>query len=296
MIPTDRRQFLRVAVAGAALAATPAVAIEPIKRTGKSHLRLSIAGYSYRKYLDVKKKEMTYDDFIDAAAQMGTDAVELTQYYFPETTPEYLASLKGRATRQGLDVSGTAVGNAFTHTDPAKLKEQIDMVKKWVEITSRLGGKTIRIFAGGLEKGDTEEKARARCIEAIQESCDHAGKYGIYLALENHGGIVTTIDQMLAIVKAVKHDWFGVNWDTGNFQSADPYADLTKLAPYAVVVQIKTEIHRAGQKKEDADLKKLLDILRGVNYRGYVALEYEAEEEPKTAIPKAIATLQKLVS
>src|SRR5262245_15598108 len=117
MIPTDRRQFLRAAVAagaGATLAVTPAAAIEPIKRTGKSHLRLSIAGYSYRDYLQ-RKKEMTYYDFIDAAAQMGTDAVELTKYYFPETSPEYLASLKGRATRLGLDVSGTAVGNVFTH-------------------------------------------------------------------------------------------------------------------------------------------------------------------------------------
>jgi sugar phosphate isomerase/epimerase len=298
MIPTDRRQFLRVAVAagaGAALAATPAAAIEPVKRSGKSHLRLSIAGYSYRKYLDLKKKEMTYDDFIDAAARMGTDAVELTQYYFPETTPEYLASLKGRATRLGLDVSGTAVGNTFTHTDPAKLKAQIDMVKKWVEHTSRLGGKTIRIFAGGLEKGDTEEKARGRCVEAIQEACDHAGKYGIYLALENHGGIVSNIDQMLTLVKAVKHDWFGVNFDTGNFHSPDPYSDLTKLAPYAVVCQIKTEIQRTGMKKEQADLKKLTDILRGADFRGYIALEYEADEEPKTGVPNAIEKLKKLM-
>src|SRR5262249_19556101 len=154
---------------------------------------------------------------------------ELTQYYFPETSPAYLASLKGRATRQGLDVSGTAVGNTFTFTDPAKHKAQIDLVKTWVENTSRLGGKTIRIFAGRGDKREPEETARARCVEAIQECCDHAGKYGIYLALENHGGIVTTIDQMLALVGAVKHDWFGVNFDTGNFHSPDPYADLTKL-------------------------------------------------------------------
>jgi len=168
-------------------------------------------------------------------------------------------------------------------------------VKKWVEHTSRLGGKTIRIFAGGLEKGDTEEKARARCVEAIQEACDYAGKYGIYLALENHGGIVATIDQMLAVVKAVKHDWFGVNFDTGNFHSPDPYADLTKLAPYAVVCQIKTEIQRMGMKKEPADLKRLTDILREADFRGYIALEYEAEEEPKTGVPNAIEKLKKLM-
>jgi sugar phosphate isomerase/epimerase len=270
-------------------------AIEPIRRTGPSHLRLSIAAYSYRKYLDLKKKEMTLFDFIDASANMGLDAVELTAYYFPETTPQYLAALKGRATRLGLDVSGTAVGNNFCVAEPDKLREQITMVKQWVEHTSRLGGKTIRIFAGNTPRGDTEEKARARCIEAIQEACDHAGKYGIYLALENHGGITSTLDQMLMLVKAVKHDWFGVNFDTGNFHTPDPYADLEKLAPYAVVCQIKTEIQRAGMKKENADLKRLTEILRKANFRGYVALEYEAEEDPKTAVPRIIEALKKLM-
>jgi sugar phosphate isomerase/epimerase len=236
---------------------------------------------------------MTLDDFIDLAAGMDLDAVELTSYYFPETTPDYLARLKGRCTRLGLDVSGTAVGNNFCVTDPEKRKQQLDLVKQWVEHTSRLGGKTIRIFAGTAEKGDPEDQARARCVEAIQEACDHAGKYGIYLALENHGGITATPEQILALVKAVKHDWFGVNMDTGNFHTADPYADLEKIAPYAVVTQVKTEIQRPGMKKEDADLKRLVEILRAVNYRGYVALEYEAAEDPKAAVPGHVAALRK---
>jgi hydroxypyruvate isomerase len=86
-----------------------------------------------------------------------------------------------------------------------------------------------------------------------------------------------------------------VNLDTGNFVSADPYADLTRLAPYAVTVQIKTEIHRTGKKNEEADLKKLTEILRSAGYRGYIALEYEAKEEPKTAIPRHLETLKKLM-
>jgi sugar phosphate isomerase/epimerase len=295
-MPT-RRRFLQSAVASLGVAST-APAIDPISRPGKSHIRLSIAGYSYRKYLELKQKPkppMTYDDFIDNAAAMDLDAVELTAYYFPETTSEYLAHLKGRCTRLGLDISGTAVGNNFAVSSPEKLKEQLKYVRDWVEHSARLGAKTVRIFAGAPDKGDSEEKARARCIEAIQESCDHAAKHGIYLALENHGGLVTTIDQMLSIVKAVKHDWFGVNFDTGNFHSADPYADLVQLAPYAVVVQVKTEIQRAGKKKEEADLPRLIGILRDAHFRGYVALEYEADEEPKTAIPRAVAALQKIV-
>jgi sugar phosphate isomerase/epimerase len=301
MNSATRRQFLGSTVTASAtlaLVGAKGSAIEAIGRNGKSHIRLSMAAYSYRKYLDLKHKPrppMTLDDFIETAAALGIDAVEPTAYYFAETSPEYLAHLKGKCTRLGLDVSGTAVGNNFCLREPDKLRAQIDSVKRWVDITSRLGGKTIRIFAGSPDKGDTEEQARARCLAAIQEACDYAGKAGIFLALENHGGITTTIDQMLALVKAVQHDWFGVNWDTGNFVSADPYADLTQLAPYAVTVQIKSEIKRSGKKKEDADLRRLIDILRAADYRGYVALEYEADEDPKTAVPRVIEALKPLM-
>jgi sugar phosphate isomerase/epimerase len=301
MTATTRRQFLHTALAaGTGLAlAGPAVAIEPVRRTGKPHIRLSIAAYSYRKYLDLKlkpKPSMTLDDFVDLAAGMDLDAVEPTAYYFAETSPAYLAHLKGKCSRLGLDVSGTAISNDFCVADPVELKKQIAHVKTWAEIAARLGAKTVRIFAGRTPKGDTEEAARRRCVEAIQEACDHAAQHGVYLALENHGGITATIEQMLAIVQAVQHDWFGVNWDTGNFHSADPYADLARLAPYAVTVQIKTEIQRTGRPKEEADLARLLDLLRAASYRGYVALEYEAAEDPMTAVPRHIAALKKLLS
>jgi len=295
---TTRRQFLTAsaALAGAALVPmSPAPAIEPIARNGKPHLRLSLAAYSFRTYLDLKKPTMTLDEFAELAADLDLDAIEPTAYYFKDTSPEYMAHLKGKCTRLGLDISGTAVGNDFCITESEKLAQQMQMVKSWTENAARLGAKTVRIFAGTLKKGDSEESARKRCVAAIQEACDHAAKFGVILALENHGGIVATAEQMLAIVKEVKHDWFGVNLDTGNFHTADPYADLATIAPYAVVVQLKTEIQREKQKKEDADLKRLIDILRTANYRGYVALEYEAAEDPKTAVPRAIAALKKLV-
>src|SRR5215472_11012356 len=99
-----RRRFLQSAVAGLAATST-AAAIDPIRRNGKSHIRLSIAGYSYRKYLELKikpKPPMTLDDFVDLAAGMNLDAVEPTAYYFAETSQEYLAHLKGKCSRLGL--------------------------------------------------------------------------------------------------------------------------------------------------------------------------------------------------
>jgi sugar phosphate isomerase/epimerase len=293
MLHLSRRDWLAACAAGVVLPSA-AIAAEPIARNGKPRLKLSLAAYSFRQLLDLKKKpkpEWTFADFIDFAAAQDIDAVEFTAYYFAETTPGYLAVLKSRCTRLGLDVSGTAVGNNFC--DPAKLKTEMTSVKEWIERTSFLGGKTMRIFAGNVPKGGTEEKARDRCIAAIEEACDHAAKYGIYLALENHGGIVSTADQILSIVKAVKKDNFGVNLDTGNFHTPDPYGDLEKVAPFAVVSQLKTEVAPSG-KAQEADLQRLTDIYRKANFRGYVALEYEAKEDAKTAVPRALAALKKL--
>jgi sugar phosphate isomerase/epimerase len=296
----SRRRFLQAAAAagaGAALAAAPATAIEPIARVGKPQIKLSCAAYSYRRYLELNPKQkpkMTLADFIDACAVLPLEAVELTSYYFPETGNRFLANLKGRCTRLGLDVSGCATRNDFCQPNADAVKKDIAHVKAWLEHTARLGGKTLRIFAGRVANGDKEPQARNRCVDAIHEVCDHAADFGVYVALENHGGITDSIEQMLAIVKQVKHPWFGVNFDTGNFHSANPYDDLARLAPYAVVCQIKSEIRRAGGNKEQADLKRLIQILRDANFRGYVALEHEANEDPKEAVPRILAELHKL--
>ncbi|MBL8824315.1 MAG: sugar phosphate isomerase/epimerase [Planctomycetia bacterium] len=293
----NRRHWLKQTLALGTLAAVSPhiVAIDPIVRKGPAQLKLSIAAYSYRDYLTGKKQPaMTLDGFVDLCAELGLPAVELTSYYFKDTSTAALTRLKGRCTRLGLDVSGGAVGNKFTEADPAKLKDEIRKTKEWTERYSVLGAKAIRIFAGNAIKGEEESVTRARCMEAIQEVCEHASQYGIYMALENHGGIVTTAEQLLAIVQAIKHEWFGVNLDSGNFRTVDPYGDIAKLAPYAVNVQFKTEIQVAGKKKEPADMNKLVNILKEARYRGYVALEYEAAADPLKAIPEHIQQLKSL--
>ena len=43
-------------------------------------------------------------------------------------------------------------------------------------------------------------------------------------------------------------------------------------------------------------LKRLIEILRQAQYRGYVALEYEAAEDPMKVVPRHAAALSKLMS
>ncbi|HMB02656.1 MAG TPA: TIM barrel protein [Isosphaeraceae bacterium] len=120
---------------------------------------------------------------------------------------------------------------------------------------------------------------------------------GVILALENHGGGVTeTVEQLLRLVRAIQGPNFGVNLDTGNFHGEDPYTEIARAAPYAVNVQVKTEIRRKGRTKEPADLAKVIGILREARYSGYVVLEYDAAEDAMTAVPRYIKTLRSLIS
>jgi sugar phosphate isomerase/epimerase len=298
MSGTSRRDFLRAAAAGAALApALPAVAaaVDPIRRPGdKPDLKLSLAAYSFRQFLDLKKPSMTLFDFIDMAADWPLDAVELTSYYFAETNDDYLIRLREHAAKRKLAISGVPVGNTFTVRDDDRRKQEIGKVKQWTGRAHKLGAETVRVFAGNLEKGDTLESARRRVRTALESCCKDAPA-GVILALENHGGITATAEDVLALVKPVICSNLGVNLDTGNFRTPDPYEDMAQLVPYAVVCQIKTEVTPAGKGKQEADLGRIVKILKDGNFHGYVALEYEAAEDPKVAVPRYLKELRKLI-
>ncbi len=80
--------------------------------------------------------------------------------------------------------------------------------------------------------------------------------------------------------------------DTGNFLE-NPYEKLAKLAGKTVFVQAKTYYGGGTWYTLKLDYDKIAAILRKVDYRGYVSLEYEGRDAAKTAIPKSLAMLRK---
>ena len=134
-----------MAIAGlgtAASLAPSAFAIEPFKRAGKPKLMLSLAAYSFRQYFkdgkgtDAKAdaaKRIDMLEFIDYCADHDC-AAETTSYYFPaKVTDDFLVKLKRHAFLRGVPISGTAVGNTFTHKPGPKRDAEIKSVKEWVD-------------------------------------------------------------------------------------------------------------------------------------------------------------------
>lgn len=304
MFSISRRRFLQLT--GGAVLAAPVFAAEPFNRTGRPRLNLSLAAYSFRDFFEDSTKpgkaprepRLDMHRFIDFCAEHGCVGAELTSYFFPkDVTAEALREVRRHAFLRGVEVSGTSVGNTFTFPPGPERDLQLKLVKDWIARAAVLGAPHIRVFAGNQQKGQTAEEAQRLTVEALAECCDFAGTQGIFLGLENHGGIVAEPEALIAIVRAVKSPWLGINLDTGNFHTADPYAALAQCAPYAVNVQVKTEIRPAGAKENaPADLPRLIKILRDANYQGWVVLEYEAKEDPWTAVPPLLAKLRGLLA
>ena len=294
-----RRNFLAACGGMAAgltswqIAGAPARAIDPIARNGRAKFKFSLAAYSYRSLLQGNPAKLTLSDFIRDCAQLGLEGTELTSYYFPKTvTLGYLRQLKSEAFRLGLDVSGTAVGNDFGHTDPTRRKQEIQGVKRWIRYAEVLSAPVIRIFAGHAQKGSSPAEAHSLMVSAIEECCDYAGQHGVHLALENHGGPTSTADGLLAFVRDVKSPWFGVNMDTGNFHSDDIYGDLARVAPYTLNVQVKVVVSGSDGQKRPSDFKQLAQLLREAEYRGYIVLEYEESGDPQKESARFIEQLR----
>ena len=114
--------------------------------------------------------------------------------------------------------------------------------------------------------------------------------YGKARRIEPHE--IEQIAEALRIKKEIGSPWLSLLMDTGNFLE-DPYDKLEMIAPHTSFVQAKTYYGGGEWYTLDLDYKRIIDILRKVNYQGYLSLEYEGKEDAASAVPKSIEMLRK---
>lgn len=284
----NRRHVLKTGLAAGVAALSPWGVAKPADRFKTRHI--SLAAYSVRKTLEAGQMDLF--GFIDWCAEMELAGTELTSYYFKKGFDRsYIHELRRHAFLKGVSVSGTAIRNNFCLPPGAEKDKETAQVRQWIDHAAELFAPHIRIFAGDVPKGADQKTAIGWVADGIKQVLPHAAQRGIVLGLENHGGITARAADHLAICDAVgNHPWFGINLDTGNFRT-NAYEELEMIAPRAVNVQVKVQITGSDGKRGPVDLDRLKAILDKVNYQGWVALEYEAEN-PQTEIPTWIKKLK----
>ncbi|HRQ88316.1 MAG TPA: sugar phosphate isomerase/epimerase family protein [Bacteroidia bacterium] len=278
---------------------------DPYPRSGKG-LQVGLAAYSFRDYFEYSrgKRNAKYDEagdrrmdmpkFIRYCAEHGAKTAELTSYFFPpDAGAEAFRECREVAEAAGIVISGTAVGNNFSHPiGSAEQTEQIAHVKEWIDNANLMGAPHIRIFAGVPPKGVEGDDADRNVIDALEKAAVYAAEKQVYLGIENHDS-VSTAERLLRLVRSVESPWVGVNLDGGNFIADDVYAEIAASVPYAVNVQLKTEIKiEGGKKKVPADLERIVKILRDGGYEGAVVLEFEEAVDPYEHVPPLLEQLR----
>ena len=97
-------------------------------------------------------KTMTYEDLIRIAVETGTDGIDMTVYWLPATTDDYLLPLRRLAWKNRVEIY--SIGTRVRLAQPtAELREkELAELRKWVDVAQRVGATHLRVF-GGNETG-----------------------------------------------------------------------------------------------------------------------------------------------
>jgi sugar phosphate isomerase/epimerase len=281
----NRRQLLTT------LASATTVSQLDAQVTPGYRFRSGLVAYSYRK--ELAAKTMSYEDLIRRIADWGLDGLDCTVYWFAGTSPEYLASLRKAAFKNGVQIYNAGVRVQLSQPTPELQLAEFENIRKWVDVADRLGASHVRVFGGNVPKGATEQQAIAWAAEVLKRGADYAGTKGITLGVENDYGLTVEAGPTAAIVRQAASPWAGVNADTGNLRR-DGYRQLVTLLTYLTSVHLKGQVSAPDGSKEPADWARLLGILGNAGYRGYVGLEYEGTEA-ETEVPRMAAELRTVV-
>ena len=303
----QRRNFLKtITLSGFGLSTdfSPENEVQP---NAIGRIKLSVSSYSYWHF---KKDKFPIEKVIDEAAKLGVEGIDVLHRQMEGEDNAYLQKLKRHAFINGIALTCLSIHQGFVTPDKDELKKNVDHTKKCIELAAKMGIPCMRLNTGrwnttksfdelmknrGIEPilpGYTEDDGFKWCIDGINQCLATAEQNGVLLALENHWGLGSTPEGLIRIKKAIDSPWLSILMDTGNFLE-NPYSKLEMIAPYTQFVQAKTYYGGGERYSLELDYKRIVDILRKVNYQGYISIEFEGKEAPESGVQKSVDLLRK---
>src|SRR4029077_15013426 len=112
--------------------------------------------------------------------------------------------LKRHAFINGVDISGTGVRNDFAVSDAARRKADVQMVKDWIVVASKLGAPVIRVFSGSKRPESHSFDQALEWMIADFKACAEFGKeHGVVVGLQQHNDFLKTADEAIRVIDGV---------------------------------------------------------------------------------------------
>jgi len=237
-------------------------------------------------------QDITLLDFPGFARERyGLRAVELCQMHFLASDKAYLDDLRGRIAEAGSQVVNVPidVGN-ISEPDPKVRRHDLENIKKWMEAAAYIGSPCARVNSGRQPEGQEDI---GLTIASYSELAEHAGKLGITLLLENHGGLSADPNNIIKLVEGVGSERFRLCPDFGNFDESIRYRALEMMFPYAVMTHAKTFEFDAQGREVRYDLDRCMKMLAASGYRGPLSIEFEGPGDQYEGVAKSVELLSR---
>lgn len=172
-------------------------------------------------------RSLTLFQWIEMAAGLGVDGLELYPGFFTSFERSYLTEIRTALQKHSLAMPMLCASPDFTQPDQTARKTEIEKSKRMIELVdffSAAEPRTCRVLSGQRRPDISEEQGIEMVVECIQQLLPHAQEHGVVLAIENHYKdnywIYPEFAQHLPIfsriVHAIDSPWFGVNYDPSN--------------------------------------------------------------------------------
>jgi sugar phosphate isomerase/epimerase len=223
--------------------------------------------------------------------------MEMVAPHFESTKLSYLREVKSRLERAHshlvnipVDIKELEVKGGLSDPDPKVRETAIAACTKWIDIAKELGAKSVRCDPGEMNRVDL-----SNTISSYKKLASYAGSKGLYVIIENHGGVGSEHPEDLVKVFKAVGDHCGALPDMGNFpDEATRERGLPLLYPYAPTVSHAKGLEFDEHGVETAfDFPRAMQAAKRAGFQGVYSIEYEGPGDPYTGVQNVVNELMR---
>jgi sugar phosphate isomerase/epimerase len=181
---------------------------------------------------------------------------------------------------------------------PERWAAMLEECHRYAELAGKTGTKWIRIFGGAAATGMTRDEALMMAQRHLRQLVKICKPFGCTVAIETHDDFIRS-DDMLALLHEFDPADVAVLWDMEHtFRAGEALEDSAQsLRRYLRHVHLKDSDRVDGKNvpklmgEGNLPIARFIDVLRGVEYDGWLCLETEKRwhagaPEPELSIPQ----------